>query len=82
MSLPKEGIDAVVGLLNLIQPGFLPQEIFYAIARITVLSVLEMVPFKIDEAGRTQVLLLRRPIDDRHWPNMLHVPGTIIRATD
>jgi len=80
--ISAQKISTVVELLRRLQPGFLPEEIFHAIARLTVLTALEMVPFSLDTAGRTQVLLLRRSPEDRFWPNRLHVPGTIVRATD
>lgn len=80
--LSPDEITTAIELLGRLQPGFLPGEIFHAIARLTVLTALEMVPFRLDEMGRTQVLLIRRSLQDKFWPNMLHVPGTIIRATD
>lgn len=33
-------------------------------------------------ASRRQVLLLRRTMQDVHWPGMWHVPGTCIRQED
>lgn len=80
--LSPDEVRITAELLSRFQPGFLPLDIFHQIARLTVLTSVEMVPFKLDNAGKTQVLLLRRPSDDMFWPNKLHLPGTIVRATD
>jgi len=72
----------LVRLLNKLEPGFLPFEIFLGIARLVVLSIIEFVPLRLNPNGKVEVLLLPRGDDDPIWPNQLHVPGTVIRPTD
>lgn len=64
-----------------LEPGFLPFEIFLQVARLTTLSIVELVPLRFHE-GAVEVLLLPRPADDPFWPGMVHNPGTIVRPTD
>lgn len=75
-------ITQAANTLRSLEPGFLPLEIFHAVAGLTVTPVIELVPFKADSASDPQVLLTRRDADDTHWPSLLHVPGTVIRASD
>ncbi|MDB5166507.1 MAG: hypothetical protein JWM37_579 [Candidatus Saccharibacteria bacterium] len=76
-----EDIQAAAAVLNKLEPGYLPPEIFFAVARLCVLTTVEMVPLRMRN-GRVEVLLTRRPADDPNWPDMLHVPGTILRPSD
>jgi hypothetical protein len=76
-TVPKE----VSEYLNGLEPGFFPFELFQSITRLTVAPILELIPLR-RVANRIEVLLLRRPSDDPHWPGMLHTPGTYIRSTD
>ena len=59
------------------EPGKLPLEIFNQVARLTVVPVIEVVPF-YTENGVTKVYLLQRPISDELWAGKYHVPGSII----
>jgi hypothetical protein len=71
----------VVDWLKRLIPGKLPYEIFLQIARLSVSAIVELVPLMGTSSG-VQVLLTRRPDDDRYWPGMLHTPGTVIRPDD
>lgn len=71
----------LVELLKKLEPGFLPYDIFVQIARLVVMPIIEFVPLRMTESG-VEVLLLHRDKDDPIWPNALHTPGTVIRATD
>jgi hypothetical protein len=77
----NQEINELVRLLNKFDPGFLPHDIFIAIARLIVLPAIEFIPIRL-EGNEIQVLLTRRQPDDPAWPNMLHTPGTILRSTD
>ena len=61
--------------------GFLPYDIFIQVARLCVLSIVELVIFKMVD-GHVNVLLLERDSSDPVWPGMLHSPGTVVRPTD
>jgi hypothetical protein len=77
-----EEINQTAELLSRLEPGFLPLSIFHQIARLMVMSIVELVPFRRTEDGGVEVLLTRRSEDDKFWPNLLHTPGTVFRATD
>lgn len=47
-----------------------------------VLVTIEMVPLRRTTNGEVEVLLVQREADDPYWPNMYHVPGTVLRASD
>jgi hypothetical protein len=79
--LSKTEIEQLTQLLKKLEPGFLPLDVFMQIARLTVLSIIEFVPMRMND-GKVEVLLLSREADDPLWPNELHVPGTVIRPTD
>ncbi len=80
--LSSNEIKLAAQLLGRLQPGFLPFDIFIQVARLTVLSIVEVVPLCRNGQGDTEVLLLPRGADDQLWPDMLHVPGTVIRPDD
>jgi hypothetical protein len=75
-------ITETVNLLKKLKPGFLPYPIFEQVARIAALPVVEMIPLRLQQNGEIEVLLIDRGPKDPLWPNMLHTPGTIIRADD
>lgn len=61
--------------------GFLPFELFIAIASKVTTPTMEVVPVR-NRDGALEVLLTKRPADDPHWPNCWHLTGTVILATD
>lgn len=76
-----EEIAAAAKTLSKLRPGILPESIFLETTRLTVSSIVEIVPLrKID--NRVQVLLTQRDANDPNWPGMLHIPGTVVRPTD
>ena len=71
----------LITLLQQLQPGFVPYDIFVQLARIVALPIFEVVPLRAHN-GRIEVLLLPRDKDDPIWPSQIHTPGTVVRATD
>lgn len=63
-------------------PGNLPIDLFNDISRLVVTPVIEIVPFRVNSSKEIEVLLLKKGSNDKWWPSMYHVPGTIISATD
>jgi hypothetical protein len=74
-------IEQTSELLKKLKPGFLPYPIFEQIARLVALPIIEFIPLR-RSGDKVEVLLLDRGPEDSLWPNMLHTPGTVIRATD
>jgi hypothetical protein len=68
-------------LLERLEPGLLPRDVFHAIARLMVTTTFVVVPL-VQRLSKTYVLLHRRAPDDLYYPSMLDVPGTVIRASD
>jgi hypothetical protein len=69
-------------LLAMLKPGYLPYPIFHQFVRLATTPIIELVPLRIAVNGDVEVLLKKRSTDDPIWPNQLHTPGTVIRATD
>jgi len=81
-SAPSEQeISLAATVLRRLEPGFLPVELFLEITRLCAMPIIELVPLR-KHNGQTEVLLFRRAADDPNWPNALHTPGTVVRATD
>lgn len=58
----------------------LPPELFYFIAGAFPMVAVETVAWRLPRSrGGIEVLLSRRPPLDPFWPNLWHVPGTIVR---
>lgn len=79
--MTDQEITTTTNLLKKLPAGFLPYPIFEQMARIMALPVVEFIPLRRSESG-VEVLLIDRGPDDPIWPNALHTPGTVIRATD
>lgn len=73
--------EILVSLLSKLSPGFLPQEIFFQMCRLNVLSAFEIIPLRMKE-GKVEVLLTERPDNDLFWGGQWHTPGSIILSTD
>lgn len=73
--------DIAVGLSNVTNDELLPTEIFYEIARLSMMPVVELVPLR-HRNGHVEVLFVQREDTDPYWPNMLHTPGTVLRPSD
>lgn len=80
--LSEHEITQVSTLLAKLEPGFLPFAIFHQVTRLAAMPIVEVVPLRVSANGRIEVLLLLRETDDPVWPGQLHVPGTVVRATD
>lgn len=79
--LEPEEERIIVKTLKKLKPGFLPEAIFLAIARIMVIPTCLVIPLYRDKTG-LKVQLLKRAGSDPVWPNMWNLPGKIILATD
>lgn len=78
----QERAEFAAALLEGLEPGRQPLDLFTQFARLTVMSTVELIAFDSNPPGNTQVLLTQRPSDDPWWPNMWHVPGTALLPTD
>ncbi len=61
--------------------GLLPLGYFYLLSRLVPMPAVELVVYRMQE-GEPEVLLTKRSADDPHWPNLWHLPGTILRNGD
>jgi hypothetical protein len=73
--------DDLVSKLQSLDPGYLPENVFHAIARLVVLPTYVVIPLLV-EKDALRVYLARRPHNDPHYAGLLHPPGTVIRPTD
>lgn len=64
-----------------IPAGFLEPELFNQIARLGVLTYLELLAFR-QINNTVEVLLTKREPTDKFWPNAHHNPGTVFRPSD
>jgi hypothetical protein len=81
-SLSESEVKQAAALLSRLKPGLLPFEIFHEVARVSTMPIVEVVPLRVAQRGITEILLLQREDDDPVWPGQLHVPGTVVRASD
>lgn len=81
-ALPSSDLDKAADILSSLQPGVLPFRIFRELARLSVMPIIEVVPLRLNSSNKIEILLLKRESDDPIWPSQLHVPGTVIRASD
>lgn len=72
----------VASILHQLTPGTLPFEIFHEVARLGVFPIVEVVPLRLTADKQVEILLIQREADDPVWPDQLHVPGTVVRASD
>ncbi len=68
-------------MLDRIEPGLLPSDVFHAVARLVVTPTFVVVPLLV-RGGRLLVLLRERDAGDPHYASLLHPAGTVIRSTD
>jgi hypothetical protein len=80
--LSAEETFQVVGLLSKLHPGSLPFDIFHEVTRLVATPIIEVVPLRRSADGEIEILLLKREEDDPVWPGQLHIPGTVVRASD
>ena len=75
-------IKQAVDVINRVPKGFLPFELFIALAAKITTPTVDLVPVRKNQDGEPEILLIQRPADDPYWPREWHVPGTVIRASD
>lgn len=80
--LSEEEIRQTAENLRRLPKGFLPKEIFLAVAELVTTPTMEVAPVRRNEAGQAEILLTQRDEDDEHWPSGWHIPGTVVRSTD
>ncbi len=80
-TLTEQEIQNVADMLARLPRGYLPQPIFWAVARLVTMPCMEVAPLRIVN-GQLEIYLTQRPENDPHWPNGWHIPGTIIRSSD
>lgn len=68
--------------LSRLDIGRQPLPLFRELSRLAVLSTVEVVPLYEAENGETHVLLGQRPASDLWWPDLWHVPGSVLLPTD
>lgn len=69
-------------LLRQLIPGHLSHELFVEMRRLNVSAGIEVVPLRINENNKVEVLLTKRSENDEFWPGELHIPGTIFIPGD
>ncbi len=79
--LTPQEIASCVAILRRLEPGILPLEIFNQVARLVCLPMVDVVPMKYEGLGLS-IGLVEREEDDLWWPNLWHLPGTVLRSTD
>jgi hypothetical protein len=62
-------------------PHPMPYQVFSALSKKMTTTAMELVILRWNLAA-VEVLLMKRPVDDPHWPGYWHYPGTIIRPSD
>jgi uncharacterized RmlC-like cupin family protein len=82
VGLPEQEVTLTARLLSKLKPGFLPFDIFHQVTRLVATPIIEVVPLRRSPNGKVEILLLKREADDPVWPGQLHVPGTVVRASD
>jgi hypothetical protein len=80
--LSAKEVRAISALLTRLDPGYVPYPIFEQLARIMALPIVEFIPLRLGPENKVEVLLIERPPEDTLFRDMLHTPGTVIRATD
>jgi hypothetical protein len=73
--------EGVLAELRAVDVGLLPEDLFIELARLTVLSTVEVVCLRQGAAG-IEVLLTQRAETDPFWAGQWHSPGSVIRPQD
>jgi len=80
--MSEEEQKTLVKLLKKLSPGFYPLEIYHEFCRLNTVSFIEIIPIINDGRNTPKILMIKRPKNDLHWPNLYHTPGCTIRPTD
>lgn len=69
--------------LSRLQPGRQPEELFEQIARLTVLSTVEIFALNTTfNASDPAVMFTRRSDSDKWWGGQMHIPGAVLLPDD
>ena len=79
--LNKNNVEFIKSGLSKYRNKLLPLPIFLEIYKIVVLTTVEIVPL-IKNGDSIKVLLTKRGANDPTWPNLYHIPGTVLRSSD
>jgi hypothetical protein len=84
-SAPEEKYEVttadVVEFLKRLEPGRYEYDLWKEMARLNTICTVELVPFRVTDDGKLQVLLTQRPKGDI-WEFLWHIPGSVMYATD
>jgi ADP-ribose pyrophosphatase YjhB (NUDIX family) len=69
----------LVDLLEKLEPGYYPFEVFMQFARLNTIPCVECLVIRTDDYGKLEVLLTNRKVDDPLWPSKPHIPGCVVR---
>jgi hypothetical protein len=78
---PEQHAEIAAAHLGRLQPGRQPLTLFSELARLVVLPTIEIIPLR-QVNGQPEVLMAKRPDNDRYWPSLWHLPGVVVLATD
>jgi len=78
----SEEIHQAADVIKRLPKGYLPFELFIAVASKVTVPTMEVAPLRRTSDGNVEVLLTKRPVDDPYWPGGWHLTGTVIRAND
>ncbi|MDD3647382.1 MAG: hypothetical protein PHS44_02675 [Candidatus Dojkabacteria bacterium] len=81
MTDKRSEINEIVKNFKKLKPGFQKFDVFRELCRICVTPVVEVLPVR-KKRNRIEVLLTKRSKDDAFWPDMFHMPGVVLLATD
>ncbi len=77
----KNRINLIAKELAKYRGKLLPLPIFLEIYKLIVPATIEMAPIYFKN-NKLKILLTKRGQNDPTWPNLYHLPGTVIRTTD
>lgn len=77
----EERAEMAAALLESLEPGRQPLELFKQLSRITVTATVEVVPIRtVNELP--EIWLDKRSASDSWWPNKWALPGVVVLPTD
>lgn len=79
--LTPEEIRETAERIRRLPKGFLPKDIFEALAEKIVIPTVNLAMLR-NNNGRIEVFLMQRPQDDPYWPGQWHITGTVLLSTD
>jgi hypothetical protein len=80
---PAVRAEIAAAYLAGLEPGRQPLALFKQMARLAVLSTIEVIPMKDGvSADKPQVLLTQRPQSNDWWSGKWHVPGVVLLPSD